>query len=72
MLKIEQIVGREGVDVRADPVPQYLRGRALPPKWSSVNLGSVSTLSMLPRDRSTSRLNPVSAYLIPVPFSITC
>jgi hypothetical protein len=35
-----------------------------------VNLGSVSTLSMLPRDRSISKLNPVSAYLIFSPYRL--
>jgi hypothetical protein len=29
----------------------------------------VATLSMLPRDKSISKLNPVSAYLIFFPFN---
>jgi hypothetical protein len=33
-----------------------------------VSLGSVSTLSMFPRVRSISKLNPVSAYLIFLPL----
>src|SRR3972149_7635885 len=38
-----------------------------PPRWSEVSSGSVATRSMFPRVRSTSRLYPVSAYLIRFP-----
>jgi len=34
-----------------------------PPRCSSVNFGSLSTLSMFPRDKSISKLKPVSPYL---------
>src|SRR3972149_5575761 len=38
-----------------------------PPRWREVSSGSVATRSMFPRVRSTSRLYPVSAYLIRFP-----
>ena len=65
----QQIVGRERIDVGRNPFQQDLGGDALPAQIKlGRSLGSVSTFSMLPRDRSISRLNPVSAYLIFLPL----
>ncbi len=64
----QQIVFGERFGLGRDPVPQDLGvGRPARRDAARSSLGSVSTLSMLPRERSISRSNPVSAYRIAFP-----
>src|SRR6185369_14518747 len=48
---------------------RILAAMPCPPRYSSVSLASVSTFWIRPVDRSTSRLNPVSAYFIYGPLA---